>query len=83
MGRTYPLRSPPRAAKNSSYLGGQQPGQVDLGHHLAAPVTLLLVPVLMVLHQMPHLNPTLQVWGDHGGSGPQAVGTACVPEGGV
>lgn len=58
---------PPWAEWSGSYLGGQQPGQVDLGHHLAAPVTLLLVSVVMVLHQMPHLDPTLQVRGDHGG----------------
>lgn len=39
--------------------------------------------MVMVLHQMPHLNTTLQVWGDHGDPGPEAVWAACVPEGRV
>lgn len=66
-----------------SYLGGQKPGQVDLRHHFAAPVTLLLVTMVMILHQMPNLDTTLQVWGDHGDPGPEAIWAACVPEGRV
>ena len=84
LGQDTSLRCPPWAgAEQGCYLRGQQPGQVDLRHHLAAPVPLLLVPVVVVLHQMPHLDPALQVWGDHGGPRPQAVGAACVSEGGV
>lgn len=61
-----------------AYLGGQQPGQVDLRDHLAATVSLLLVSMLMVLYQMPHLNAALQVRCDHGCAGTQAVRTARV-----
>lgn len=39
--------------------------------------------MVMVLHQMPHLDTTLQVWSDHGDPGPEAVWAACVPEGRV
>lgn len=39
--------------------------------------------MVMVLYQMPNLDTTLQVWGDHGNPGPEAVWAACVPEGRV
>ena len=58
------------------YLGGQQPGEVDLGHHLAAAVALPLVRVVVVLHQVPQLGAALQVGGDHWGARAQAVGAA-------
>lgn len=36
--------------------------------------------MLMVLHQMPQLDSTFQVRGDHGCSGTEAVRAACVPD---
>lgn len=62
------------------YLGGQQSGQVDLRHHLAASVALPLVRVIVVLHQVPQFGAALQVGGDHWGSGAQAVGAARRPQ---
>lgn len=56
-----------------AHLGGQKSGQVDLRDHLAAAVALLLVPVFMVLDQVPNLDAALQVRGDHGGARAQAV----------
>ncbi len=56
-----------------AYLGSQESCQVDLRDHLAAAVALLLVSMLMVLHQVPNFDPALQVRGDHGGTGTQAV----------
>lgn len=41
---------------NVSYLGSQQPGQINLRDHLATAVSFLLVSVLVVLHQVPHLH---------------------------
>ena len=35
-------------------LGGEQPGQVDLGDQLVGPLVLVVVRVMT--HQMPHLN---------------------------
>lgn len=61
-----------------AYLGGQQSSQVDLRDHLAATVSLLLVSMLMVLHQMPHFDAALQVRCDHWCAGTQAVRTARV-----
>lgn len=63
-----------------SYFCGQQPGQVDLGDHLAAPVALPLVRVVVVLHEMPQFGAALQVRGDHGGSRAKAVGATCCPQ---
>ena len=62
------------------YLSGQQSCQINFRHHLAPPVPLLLVPVLMVLHQVPHLDSTLQVGGDHWCARTEAVGAARVPD---
>ena len=62
------------------YLSGQQSCQIDFRHHLAPPVPLLLVPVLMVLHQVPHLDSALQVRGDHWCARTEAVGAARVPD---
>lgn len=56
-----------------AYLGRQKSCQVDLGNHLAAAVTLLLISMFMVLHQMPNLDAALQVRGDHGGARAEAV----------
>lgn len=39
--------------------------------------------MVMVLHQMPHFDTTLQVWGDHGDPRSEAVWASCVPEGRV
>ena len=61
-----------------AHLGSQKSCQVDLRDHLAAAVTLLLVSMLMVLHQVPNLDPTLQVRSDHGSTGTQAVGASSV-----
>lgn len=61
-----------------SHLGGQEPCQVDLRDHLAAAVALLLVAVLVVLDQVPDLDPALEVRGDHGGARTQAVGASSV-----
>lgn len=61
-----------------AHLGSQKSCQVDLGDHLAAAVALLLVSMLVVLHQMPNLDPALQVRGDHGSAGAQAVGASSV-----
>lgn len=65
------------------YLCSQEPGQVDLRHHLAAPVSLLLVAVVMVLDQVPDLDAALQVGGDHGRARAEAVGAPGVAERGV
>lgn len=51
----------------------QQPCQVYLWHHLAAPLALLLVPVVVVLDQVPNFDPALQVRGQHGHAGVWAV----------
>lgn len=49
-----------------TYLGSQQPCQVDLRDHLAATVTFTLVQVIVVLYQVPQFCSTFQVWRDHG-----------------
>lgn len=67
-----------RQQGSGSHLGGQESCQVDLRDHLAAAVALLLVAVLVVLDQVPDLDPTLQVGGDHGGARTQAVGASRV-----
>lgn len=61
-----------------AYLGSQQSSQIDLRDHLAATVSLLLVSMLMVLHQMPHFDTALLVRCDHWCAGTQAVRTARV-----
>lgn len=66
--------------RGSPYLGGQQSGQVDFRHHLAASVPLPLVRVVVVLDQVPQFGAALQVGGDHRGSGAQAVGAAGRPQ---
>lgn len=62
------------------YLGGQQPGQVDLRHHLAPSVALPLVRVVVVFHQVPQFGAALQVRGDHGRPRAKAVGAAGRPQ---
>lgn len=64
--------------EKQAHLGSQQSGQVNLGDHLAASVTLLLVSVLVVLHQVPNFDSTFQVRCDHGCTRAQAVWAACV-----
>lgn len=59
--------------RRTVHLGSQKSCQVDLRDHLAAAVTLLLISVFMVLHQMPNLDAALQVRSDHGGARAQAV----------
>lgn len=61
-----------------AHLRSQKPCQVDLRDHLASAVALLLVSVFMVLHQVPHLDPALQVRSDHGSTRTQAVGASGV-----
>lgn len=61
-----------------THLCSQKSRQVDLGDHLAATVTLLLVSVLVVLDQVPDFDPALQVRGDHGRAGSQAVRASSV-----
>lgn len=61
-----------------AHLGSQKSCQVDLRDHLAAAVALLLVSMLMILHQVPNLDPTLQVRCDHRSTGTQAVGASSV-----
>lgn len=39
------------------YLCSQQSGQVDLRNHFAAPVSLSLITVFMILHQVPQFSP--------------------------
>lgn len=56
-----------------SHLCGEQPRQVDLRHHLAAALALFLVPVVVVLDQVPNFDPALQVRGEHGHAGVGAV----------
>lgn len=56
-----------------AHLGRQKSCQVDLWDHLAAAIALLLVPVFVVLHQVPNLDAALQVRSDHGGARAQAV----------
>lgn len=59
--------------RRTAHLGSQKSCQVDLWDHLAAAVALLLIPVFVVLHQMPNLDAALQVRSDHGGPRAQAV----------
>ena len=61
-----------------THFGSQKSCQVDLRDHLAATVALLLVSVLMVLHQVPNLNPALQVRSDHRSAGTQTVRASSV-----
>lgn len=61
-----------------AHLSRQKSCQVDFRDHLAAAVTLLLVSVLMVLHQVPHFDPAVQVRSDHRSTGAQAVGASSV-----
>lgn len=55
------------------HLCRQQPRQVNLWHHLAAALALLLVPVVVVLDQVPNFDSALQVRGQHGHAGMGAV----------
>jgi len=64
--------------EQAAHLGSQKSCQVDLRDHLAAAVALLLVSVLVVLHQVPDLDPALQVGRDHRSAGTQAVGASGV-----
>lgn len=70
---TLELKRPCYGEQNMSHLCGEQPGQVDLRHHLAAALALLLVPVVVVLDQVPNFDPALQVRGEHGHAGVGAV----------
>lgn len=61
-----------------AHLCSQKSCQIDLRDHLAAAVALLLVSMLMVLHQVPNLDPALQVRSDHRSTGAQAVRASSV-----
>lgn len=65
-------------AGQDTHLSGQKSCQVDLRDHLAPTVALFLVSVLVVFHKVPNFDSALQVRGDHGSAGTQAVRTSGV-----
>lgn len=65
------------------HLSSQQPGQINLRHHLTTPVAFLLISMFVVLHKMPHLHPTFEIRRDHGCTWTEAVGAARIAERGI
>lgn len=45
----------------NAYLCGQESCEVNLGYHFVTPLTLFLVVIVMVFHQVPHLSRSVEV----------------------